>query len=76
MISIESPSAACAHRCALPAGLRATGHRQRLARLARSWVVSLFLTLAQMTLPVRFEPGRAQAPAADRLVLAQAITLS
>lgn len=38
-------------------------------------MVSLFLILAQMTLPVRFEPGKAQAPPAERQVLAQSITL-
>ena len=76
MTDIEAPGAACAHRCALKAGRRTAGRRQRLVRRARCAMVSLFLTLAQMTLPVRVEPGRAPAPPADRLVLAQAITVA
>ena len=74
MINRACPGAAPAQRRALSAGLRSSGRRQRRARRARRWLVSLLLTLAQMALPVRVEPGRAQAAPAHRLVLAQAIT--
>ena len=56
----------------------ATGQRRarhaRRARLVRNCMVSLCLSLAQMALPVRFEPARSQAAPAHGLVLAQAIT--
>ena len=71
MINRACPGAAAAQRRALSAALRSSGRRQRRAR---RWLVSLLLTLAQMALPVRVEPGRAQAAPAHRLVLAQAIT--